>query len=273
MSKGVLYIATGDACYKEAIKSAKSIRAHNSSISLALFSEKESVDPVFDIHEQIKDPLFSTFDKVRYLWKTPFEETLYLDSDTYITEDLDPMFSSLEYCDFLGALTHGADSPRSTYADLPGCLWEINGGVLLFKRTDSVIKMLQSWYGEYKRIKEKMQSSQYGGMRFERDQPSLRHIVWKSRDVRVGILPPEYNFLRYFGSTAWGKALIVHGRGNIEDVAVQVNKQVGNRIYLQGGGTFYNFYELTFFQSFAQLFRLSVGILGYHLPRLFRRKR
>jgi hypothetical protein len=271
MNRGVLYIATGEACYREAVKSAKSLRAHNKALCLALFSDRESVDPVFDIYEQIQDPMFSTFDKVRYLWKTPFNETLYLDSDTFVTADLEPMFSSLKYCDFLGALAHGADSPRSAYAEVPGCLWEINGGVLLFKRTDAVQKMLASWYDEYKRVKELMKASPYGGKRYERDQPSLRHLVWQSSGVRVGILPPEYNFLRYFGSVAWGKALIVHGRGNIEEVAEQVNRYTGNRIYLQGGGVFQDFYELSFAKSFFQLTRLNLAFLIWHFRRLFKR--
>jgi hypothetical protein len=268
VTRGVVYIATGNACYEECIKSAKSVKEHNPHLKILIFSERTEVDPVFDEHRVIEAPSFSNLDKVRYLWMTPFEETLFLDSDTFITAGLDSLFDGLKYCDLLGALAHGFEK-RSPYTEIPNSLWEINTGVLLFNNSDFVIQMLKAWPEAYERMKSDITACGIKAARAKMDQPSFRQLLWSTRDVRFGVLPPEYNLLRYFGSALWGKAIIVHGRANIEEVARRLNKRPGNRIFLQGGGVLHEFYRHSFLHSIGQWLRLGAGMLAHHLSALF----
>jgi hypothetical protein len=69
---GIVYIATGNACRQEAIRSAKCVKQYNSKLVIAIFSDHAQVDPVFDQTFAIENPDFSTIDKVKHLWMTPF---------------------------------------------------------------------------------------------------------------------------------------------------------------------------------------------------------
>jgi hypothetical protein len=268
VTRGVVYIATGDACNEECIKSANSVKHHNPELKIHIFSERTEVDPVFDEHHLIEAPSFSNLDKVRHLWMTPFDETLFLDSDTFITAELDSLFDGLKYCDLLGALAHGFEK-QSPYTDIPNSLWEINTGVLLFNNSDPVIRMLKAWPDAYERMKAGISACGIEESRAKMDQPSFRQLLWTARDVRFGVLPPEYNLLRYFGSALWGKAIIVHGRANIEEVARRLNERPGNRIFLQGGGVLHEFYKHSFVDSLRQWLRLGLGMLAHHLSPVF----
>src|SRR3546814_9459224 len=62
------------------------------------------------------------------------------------------------------------------------------------------------------------------------DQPSLRRALWENPSVRLCVLPTEFNALRNWGTSMWGKARLVHG----DRKSVVSGKRVSVRVGLGG---------------------------------------
>ena len=207
---GVLYVATGEKYRKEVLRSVSSLKEIMPDIKTALFVDDPSGIPVdfFDYIRVIADPTYSVFDKIDPILNTPFEKTLYLDTDTLILEpfyelgDLLDRFE-LAYC-HAPYRYHSSDNPGCNAAFVQG-----NAGLILYKSTKSTFELFQSWItlfnDEYEIRKESA-----GPMT---DQPSFRKAVYDA-SVIFTILPPEYNLrtpFPYFVGRH-GKVKILHGR-------------------------------------------------------------
>lgn len=259
---GVTYVATGDACYQEALRSARSVRQHHPHIPIALISERLGCDPIFDQHFQILDPHFSMLDKVRNLKQTPFEKTLYLDSDTYVTSPIDDLFVLLEKYDFVG--THEVARGiwyEGALSHVPTAFVDINGGMLLFRKTPAVVEILDQWWNAY--LETASWLPKFGDSKWvlTNDQPSLRRLLWEAEDLRLYVVSSEYNALRNFGTYVWGRAKIVHGRGDIAACASQMNTRENiERVYLQRLGTWMPIDRMPLRMLFENWARLHVEI-------------
>ena len=76
------------------------------------------------------------------------------------------------------------------------------------------------------------------------------------------ILPDEFNALRLFGTRLVGEAIVVHGRGNIDKVAAEMNANSGeNRVFLQGAGTAMAIQKVSLWTAFRQCLRMFTAIL------------
>jgi hypothetical protein len=207
---GILYIATGRKYIEAAIQSAKSILRHCPDLPTHLFSDWQNYDE-FDFDENTHP--FTSVDKITnphrrskvdYLPKTPYDWTLYLDTDTLINADIREMFRLLERFDI--ALNHAHrrnDHTRlgSWRIDLPHAFPQHNGGVILYRKTPEVIRFLEEWRDHF---------HQAG---FQQDQMTLRELLWLS-GLRMAVLPPEYNVryikYHYLWSRAEASAKIFH---------------------------------------------------------------
>ncbi|MCB1124375.1 MAG: hypothetical protein KJT03_22675, partial [Verrucomicrobiae bacterium] len=152
---------------------------------------------------------------------------------------------------------------------IPAGFCDVNGGVLAFKKTEKVTNLLKSWEAEFNRTQSWL--SKYGQSKWAltNDQPSLKTILYES-GVTPYILPTEYNALRYTGTYLYGHAKIVHGRGNIEDVAERMNEKNGiNRIWFQQVGALYDFQEMTLVKLLNVYLRISFLVLKAMLGKLF----
>ena len=194
-SQGILFVATGRKYARAARRSAASARRHCPDLAVHLFAGAQdlrdlapSVDPrVFDTVEPISEPHRRS--KLEYLSRTPFEWTLYLDSDTLIAADIREAFRLLERFDMALGHAHWRNKPSFSGAwktDLPASFPQFNSGVILYRRSAKVLALLEDWHREYK----------LAG--FQEDQRTLRELLWHS-DLRIATLPPEYNvrFLKY----------------------------------------------------------------------------
>ena len=260
-SRGVIYISTGDRYYNECLKSVSSLKQHNPDLSVTLFTDRNEVDPLFDNLVVLEEPYFSMLDKMCNIWKTPYDQTLFIDSDTYITGSLNDYFEVLEYCDFAGTIESARGFWYEGEMDLPTGLCDINGGVLCFKNTPAVMTALKQWHSEY--LKTSVWLEKYGpdNWYLTNDQPSLRKLIWTNRDIRVAILPDEFNALRLFGTRLWGKAKIVHGRGDIVRIAEEMNSHPDkNRVFLQGAGTIMSVQSISVWQGLKQCVRMFTSI-------------
>lgn len=94
-SRGVIYISTGDRSYEEALMSIRSLKQTNPGLSVTLCTDNREVDAIVGQVVIIENPHYSVQDKALNIWRTPYQETLYLDSDTFVTGSLDEVFAVL----------------------------------------------------------------------------------------------------------------------------------------------------------------------------------
>ena len=192
---GVLFTAAGKKYIKSAIRAAKTVRKHSPNLKVHLNADwKDHPEFQFD-----QDPApFTSVDyvenphrrsKLEYLSKTPFDRTLFLDTDTAFASDVTPMYEILDRFDLAVAHAHRRNYPlrlKPWRIEIPQAFPQFNAGVLLYKSTPEVLQFMTDWWAAF----------QEAG--FPQDQITLRELLWKS-DLRIATLPPEYNvrYLKY----------------------------------------------------------------------------
>jgi len=226
---GIVYIATGKKYVEEAAVSARSAKEHMPDIRITLFcdqTDEESCRAIFDTVAYVSDPDGSCRDKIRPLLDTPYERTLFLDTDTFVLAPLYDIFKMLDRFDI--ALAHAPDRYQYHLPELPDCFTELNSGVIAFKKNEAVVDLLKRWEAVfYQMLAEDAES--------HRDQHSLRYAIYHS-DVRLLVLPPEYNFRTICPNFA-GKncaVKILHGRhADSSKVGAKLNRSKGARVFLE----------------------------------------
>lgn len=180
-TRGVMYVAWGQAHVDVARRSAASVTKHNPGMQTAIWCAAEDdtsgFDQAFVIPEDMTRP------KVGALKLSPFDETLYLDNDTMIRADLLPLFDLLQRFDLCGAhvmLWHRPRHKRMWRTKVPESFPEINCGVLLYRRCPETTRFFEEWQAAY----------DAAGMKI--DQPTFRETLWNS-DLRFYVFPPQYN--------------------------------------------------------------------------------
>jgi len=228
-SRGYLYVATGEKFIEEATRSAKSLRRVSDDVSIAIAADSSVDNEVFDEKITIKDPAYGFADKINNLDRSPFDRTIFLDSDTNIFHDISNLFDLLEHFD-IAAVPNNDHTSRETFdlESVPDCFPEYNTGVLVY-RTEVMSNFAPKWNSFYEKD-------------HPHDQPSFREALFKS-DLRLSPLTPEYNFMFRYPQHIIGKVKVSHGRlGDVPyfspirkdetDIIKSVNKSSKSRIYL-----------------------------------------
>lgn len=219
--RGILYVASGKTYKAEALRSAHRI-GNISDYNLALVTDScSSVDlSVFDTTIEL-DLDQSWGCKPEAIAETPFEHTLYLDTDTYVVDRsaLVDLFDLLDNGIELAAahdthLTAEHFYNISSETTVPPTYPWYNTGVLAFN-SDETMELLESW-AAYQRKFE----TQSPGIN---DQEAFRHAVYEL-GCSPHVLPCEYNYRVPFFGVLRGRARILHGSGsNYEEIAAKVN--------------------------------------------------
>ena len=185
---GFLYIVTGEGYTQECLFSIKSLKKHNTE-KICVFSEEkyrnmfeQECDYFFSINSKLQRP------KVEYISQSPFENTVYLDSDTFINENISDLFQLLNRYDFGGVFCTARKREKyskliSKYENIPYSFSEVNTGVMVFNNSVEVKDLFKKWNEYYYK---------YLPITTGWDQPSFRVALWEST-VRLCHLPPEYN--------------------------------------------------------------------------------
>ena len=188
MKNGYIYIALGTSFYKECISSAKILK-NFTKYPIHLFTDQKEISnkekELFISIDQVKNLHIRS--KVDYISSSPFENTIYLDTDIIVVRDIDELFELLKNYDVLATLDTARKRENISklikeYEKIPYAFGEVNGGLLGYSK-NAKINILNKWPNVFYKYMDKT-----GGW----DQPSLRILLWKNK-TSLYILPPEFN--------------------------------------------------------------------------------
>ena len=201
MDRGYLFIVTGQTYHDELKRSFPQLR-RLTDLPICIASEKK-LDLDCDFYVHIENPSFSYFDKVDNLDKTPFKETVYLDSDISFFHRLDEILDGLGGADLLAS--HEASlglGPFNLKVSIPDAFPELSSGLIVYRKNDAFARLVECWRNEYRQL-----FSLHG---IKHNQPSFRRALFKT-DIKFSVLPPEYHFIpANFTRAVGSKIFCVH---------------------------------------------------------------
>ena len=215
--QGFIYAATGDTYIREAIYSAHSYKKHMPDTPITLFADDISEaqnENCFDQCFTIPNPAFGPSDKFYALQRSPYENTVFVDTDTYCIDQCNELFRILERFEFAAAHAP-VRAMNFVPKGVPRCFPEFNTGVMAFRNCESVKNLFADWdscYTDFRQRKE-----------IKRDQLSFRKVLYFST-VTLTVLPPEYNLRPMFSYFVggFGPVKIVHARDKELEKALEI---------------------------------------------------
>lgn len=226
-NNGFLYSAFGEKYVKEALISAKSLKAVDSTADVTIVSDQQVNHVEFDRKVEHKlqsnEPWKSGLvGKIDALMESPYEKTVFLDSDTYIVSPINELFKLLDYFDLCLAMAPADISP----VEIDGIKLEglncYNTGLIAYRKNKKVIRFLENWRNDYLE-----NFDQYNG-----HQASFMKVFALS-DIQVHVLQQHYNTRTNLAIALPGApAKVIHNRHkNYTAVTQRINKRIGNRIW------------------------------------------
>lgn len=180
-SRGVIYAATGELYLETARRSARSLRKYCPGLHITLFSDINDKSGLFDTVRVL--PKAHIRSKVDAICDSPYDDTLYLDTDTIVREDITGLFDLLDRFDICIArvvLWHNPKHQKYWQTPMPPCFTEPNTGVVLYRRNEKMNQFLE----DYRKAFYACGNSN--------DQITMRELIWTS-DVHYYVLPEQYN--------------------------------------------------------------------------------
>lgn len=259
---GFLYVATGKMFVEEAIDSVTSLKSKCATVPSAIFTDKQNAElamPYFDKVMVLETPQYNFIDKIEPLIKSPFDKTIFIDTDTFIAEDLTDLFSLLSNYDFLASFAPGR-GVEAFSKDVPDYFPEFNTGLIGYSNIDLCHTVLTLWANIYKEQLKLEKKPPH-------DQPSFRNALFQS-NARIFCLPSEYNFRITNPNIVWSNSSIklIHGRHNhYEQLVQQLNKDKNAIRIFYHDARFIKNGSIRFFnlrQSRSLLFKCGLWLYG-----------
>lgn len=236
LSKGYLYIAAGESHIKKAIKSAYSLTACLPSPRITLISDRKVKysHPFENIIVKDKSDMISKKGifkgKVLHISLTPYEKTLYLDTDTWFLSNPEGLFNLLNYTDMAMAPAPGEIDIRDFNSEkvIEGAV-PLNCGVILFKTNSEVFSLFKKWAYYYNR-QVPGKGILYNKKKIV-EQPSFMYALLNSK---VKLIPLNHKWNARIGGhfNLNGQCVILHGKGNekqMKKIEYIINKTTSNR--------------------------------------------
>lgn len=240
-NRGFVYIATGDQFVEEAKISAKSVKTLMPDVPITLFTDQEIDTELFDDVTLIDKPRYDFGDQVFHLDQTPYERTIFLDSDIYLDEGIYDVFDVLDEFDIAaGQDTRNYSSKRVDFKGvdrIPDCFSEYNSGVVAFRMNSTTRDFFEIWKEAYEEVIDRGQIH---------NQAAFRYALYHS-DARIATLPQEYNCLFRNPGQVYGKVKVFHGRlidietpgakmyVDIKEAVEKINSRTDLRLYYRVG--------------------------------------
>ena len=230
---GILYVAIGEQFVHEAIASAESVRRFHQQIPIALMTDVPPA-PVprtglFTMLRHIDGHAGNRTHcvKIDAMRQSPFDSTLFLDTDTRICAPIADLFILQDRCDIAMAHTPRRVTFKSNTA-IPDWFPEPNSGVVWYANKLRVQMLLESWRMQYDKL--------FRDEAYYNDQISLRAALWEHRSITWHALPPEYNCRTVVPQFVCGTVRIIHGRADLQAQERELSKHQGMRIWLPRHG-------------------------------------
>jgi hypothetical protein len=234
---GVMYSCFGEKYIAEAAQAARSSIRHND-VPHLIFAAGEVPDPPPGVTVVGFEPISSApfLDRIANMRRSPFERTLYLDTDTFVVDEMVGVFELLDHYDLALAQApayRGLDDP-----EVPAAFPEFNCGVVAWRSSERVAAFLRSWEETYRAwLTEDVLPGLDGGAHPSRteigDQPAFRRCAWQ-HGMRVATLAPEYNLRLGIQTTVVDRVRLLHGHTRrFEKLAKQYNRKIVPRTYPQ----------------------------------------
>jgi hypothetical protein len=218
-TRGFLFVATGQAYVEEAVAAARSVRDTHPDETIAL---KSDVAPAaghpFDVTHTIQPSGRPFLDKISGMAATPFDRTVFLDTDLRVMAPCPELFGILDVYEVAAAWAPGY--PGITGEPVCDAFFELNTGVLPYRRSATTAEMFRRWAEAYQTMPH------YRGLE---DQPALRRVLWQL-GIPVYVLPSEYNYRAGYPAFFRSRAKVVHGRvRSYRAAANRINEHHGPR--------------------------------------------
>ena len=236
-SSGIVYVAIGDPFVKEARLSAEQAKSVMPEVPITLITDVDVSNGPFDDIISINNGRGDGGDRVFQATSTPYDRTLFLDTDIYIAEPINEVFDLLDRFDVAACInqrkysSERIDIPEIN--DLPDSFPEYNGGVLAYRANDRTDTFLSLWQEMFETVVEHGQIH---------NQAALRYALYRS-DVRIATLRNEYNCVFRRPGCVNGPVKVFHGRLlgadsygasrsiNVEQAAAEINSDTDLRVY------------------------------------------
>lgn len=228
-SAGFIYVATGDQYRKEAARSAHSLRRHNPDYPICLVSDRPETTGPWNETIVLSNPKFGFRDKME-MRRSPYERSVFLDTDTTVFGPLEELFEVLERFDVCGVqMCEGQDYKME---GIPHAYPEMNSGLIGFRRNDATSAFFDAWDRYYQQFHEENRSGSYHYANVG-DQKSLRAALWHSQ-VRVAQVGAEFNFIPFKAEFASLPVKVLHTRQTegLDRLVERLNARLGRRAYV-----------------------------------------
>ncbi len=218
---GFVYVATGLRFVKEAAESARFLRRfHRERICIITDKMYDEIEKFWDDIVLLDNPQFNLKDKT-HLYLAPYEHCLYLDTDTYVTENIGELFQLLEVFDLAAHQLY--EGHEYHMEGVPHAFPEFNTGVIAYRNHDAFGNLCKQWnqlFDVY--VKDT-----------PNDQRSFRKAVYFS-NLRHTVLSPEYNYRAMTTNFAIQNLKIIHGRTFplLQKLELKMNKKTVHRAYV-----------------------------------------
>ncbi len=223
-TEGILYYARGERWIQEALQSARSVKAVMPNIQTAIVSDISLPKALFDIQIQAPSEVGVKQLKMWTLGQTPFQKTLYLDTDTYVADSIWEIFEMLNQFDLALAVTPywkvrlRKNGGKIEEKGIPICFPKFNTGVIAFKKNPNINHLWMDWAKRHQDWGE------------GQDQAPFRNTLYQS-DIRFGTLPPAYNYRLPYPDGIWGSVKIFHSHdSNLPSLCEAINHSEDWRI-------------------------------------------
>jgi hypothetical protein len=220
MRQGLLYTISSHnhgAYLREAARSANSFRTFLPETPILLFTDAtEFDDPAFDHVEHQEFVVPSQLGNRQHMngvllarqeamLRTPFDRTLVMGADTLaVSPDVRALFELMERFDIAAAhapFRVNVGSGEGVVPDVPVSFPEFNCEIIVFRRSEKVLAMLEKWREMYR----------CDTFAHPHDQGTFRYLMYME-DLRIATLPPEYN---YRGNDLRSDTVIIHNRAMV----------------------------------------------------------
>ncbi len=222
MASGILYSCSGERHVAEAMRSARSSLAHNR-LPHVMFASPLPEQIPFGLEVRSFAPSGNPYlDKINHIRTSPFDRTIFLDSDTFVAGDIGHVFDLLDHHDLAAALAGAQARYPIRPDDISDAFYEFNTGVLAWRQTPRAAKFLNRWEERYREA-----PLNHGPA----DQIAFRQCAWDT-EAKIAVLGPEYNCRITRPLAVVGPVYVLHGhRDDLEQLATRLNRRETARAF------------------------------------------